>query len=496
MPINFISMNRFVSLAALCLFNVQFGLAQNQTTPPAQQIAAKVDEYLNAAVKFNHFSGSVLVARDGQPIMSKGYGMANYELNVPNTPNTVFRIASITKQFTATATMMLQERGKLDVNDPICKHLENCPAAWKPVTIRHLLTNTSGIQSYTELPDFGKLSVQPTTSAEILDLFRDKPLAFTPGEKFAYSNSGYYLLGLLIEKASGKPYAEFLRDNIFVPLGMKNSGYDDSHTLLPNRANGYEREGRSFVNARYMNMAAPYSAGALYSTTEDLLLWDKALYTEKLVSRKSLDEIFAPFREVVRDGWVGYAYAYGWIIGKQSGRQVSRHDGGIRGFSTDIVRFPSERVTVIVLSNNQTVIPYKLANDLSAIAFGAPYKLPTLPVSEVLATTIAQKGIAPALQQYRELKRTRPDNYDFSEPVLDRLGYDLLRSQKLKEAIEIFKLNVEMFPQAFNVYDSLGEAYMETGDKELAIKNYEKSLELNPQNTNAVNMLKKLRGSN
>jgi tetratricopeptide (TPR) repeat protein len=198
----------------------------------------------------------------------------------------------------------------------------------------------------------------------------------------------------------------------------------------------------------------------------------------------------------VRDGWGGYAYAYGWMIGQQSGRQVSRHDGGINGFATDIIRFPSERVTVIVLSNNQTVIPYKLANDLSAIAFGAPYRLPALAVSEVLAATIAQKGVAPALQQYRELKRTRPDNYDFSEPVLDRLGYDLLRSQKVKEAIEILKLNVEMFPQAFNVYDSLGEAYMVNGDKELAIKNYEKALELNPRNTNSANMLKKLRGSN
>ncbi len=491
MRINFIRINRFVTLAAM-YFSVQCALAQNPTAPSAQQIAAKVDEYLNAAVKFNHFSGSVLVARDGQPVISKGYGMANYELNVPNTPQTVFRIGSITKQFTAMAIMMLQERGKLNVNDPICKYLENCTAVWQPVTIRHLLTNTSGVLNYTKLSGFDRMS----TRAELVDLFRDKPLEFTPGEKFDYSNSGYYLLGLIIEKSSGKPYAEFLRDNIFVPLGMKNSGYDDSHTLLPNRANGYEWEGKSFINARYINMATPYSAGALYSTTEDLLLWDKALYTEKLVSRKSLDEMFAPFRELVRNGWEGYAYAYGWMIGKQSGRQVSRHDGGIRGFSTDIIRFPSERVTVIVLSNNQDVVPYKLANDLSAIAFGAPYKLPVLPVSEVLAATIAQKGIAPALQQYRELKRTRPDSYDFSEPVLDRLGYDLLRSQKVKEAIEIFKLNVEMFPQAFNVYDSLGEAYMVNGDKELAIKNYEKALELNPQNTNSVNMLKKLRGSN
>jgi len=496
MRINFIRINRFVTLAALCLFSVQFALAQNPDAPSAQQIAAKVDEYLNAAVKFNHFSGSVLVARDGQPVISKGYGMANYELNVPNTPQTVFRIASITKQFTAMAIMMLQERGKLNVNDPICKYLENCPAAWQPVTIRHLLTNTSGILSYTDLPDTQKVSVQPSTFAELVNLFRDKPLEFTPGEKFAYSNSGYYLLGLIIEKTSGKPYAEFLRENVFTPLGMKNSGYDDSHTLLPNRANGYEWEGKTFVNANYIDMGFAYSAGALYSTTGDLLLWDKALYTEKLVSRKSLDEMFTPFREVVRDGWGGYAYAYGWAIGKQSGRQVSRHDGGIKGFSTDIIRFPSERVTVIVLNNNQTVIPYKVANDLSAIVFDAPYKLPVLPVSEVLAATISQKGIAPALQQYRELKRTRPNNYDFSEPVLDRLGYDLLRSQKVKEAIEIFKLNVEMFPQAFNTYDSLAEAYMVNGDKELAIKNYEKSLELNPQNTNAVERLKKLRGKN
>ena len=262
---------------------------------------------------------------------------------------------------------------------------------------------------------------------------------------------------------------------------MKNSGYDDSQTLVPNRANGYEWEGKSFINAGYINMATPYSAGALYSTTEDLLLWDKALYTEKLVSRKSLDEMFAPFRELVRDGWEGYAYAYGWMIGKQSGRQVSRHDGGIRGFSTDIIRFPSERVTVIVLSNNQNVIPYKLANDLSAIVFGAPYKLPVLPISEVLEATISQKGIAAALQQYRELKRTQPNNYDFSEPVLDRLGYDLLRSQKLKEAIEIFKLNVEMFPQASNVYDSLGEAYMVNGDKELADQKLRKVSGIGPE---------------
>ena len=196
MRINFNFLHRFTFLFVMCLLTVQIASAQKTVVPSSRQITVKVDEYMNAAVKFNHFSGSVLVARDGQPVISKGYGMANYELNVPNTPQTVFRIGSITKQFTAMAIMMLQERGKLNVNDPICKHLENCPAVWQPVTIRHLLTNTSGILNYTELSGFDKMS----TRAELVDLFRDKPLEFTPGEKFAYSNSGYYLLGLIIEK--------------------------------------------------------------------------------------------------------------------------------------------------------------------------------------------------------------------------------------------------------------------------------------------------------
>lgn len=490
---NFRQLTWFIALVASSMFLAQHALAQGTiaSRPSPAQIVAKADEYMLAAVEINHFSGVVLVARNGQPIINKGYGMANYELKVPNTPQTVFRLGSITKQFTSMATMILRERGKLDVNDSICKYLERCPAAWQPVTIRHLLTHTSGIPSYTSFPGFfEKNSVEPYTSAGLVDLFRDKPLDFPPGEKFSYSNSGYHLLGLIIEKTSGKSYAEFLRENIFAPLGMNHTGYDDSRALVMNRANGYRWLGKTFVNAAYLNMAIPYSAGALYSTTEDLLLWDQSLYTEKLVSRKTLDEIFTPYMELVPGG----GYAYGWGIGKKFGRQANEHNGGINGFSTDIVRFPSERVTVIVLNNNQDVNPDRIADALSAIVFGAPYQLPKPPISDVVAATITQRGIEPALQQYRDFKLAQSDKYDFSEPVLNSLGYSLLRSQKIKEAIEIFKLNVEVFPQSANVYDSLAEAYALNGDKELAIRNYEKSLTLNPQNTNAVEQLKKLRG--
>ena len=369
-----VALNRgrsFVVLALFCL--VATGHAFSQAAPTAEQINAKADEFMNASVRVNHFTGTVLIARDGQPIISKGYGMADYELNVANSPQTVFRLGSITKQFTAMAIMMLQERGKLSVADPICKYLEKCPAAWQPVTIRNLLTHTSGVPNYTDTPDFfEKEATAPYTSAGLVDVFRDKPLRFAPGEKYEYSNSGYHLLGLIIEKTSGAPYARFLSENIFKPLGMKSTGYDDSRALVPNRARGYIQTGDSFVNASYLNMAIPYAAGALYSTTEDLLRWDQALYTERLVSRKSLDEMFVPFR----DAGPGIGYAYGWNVGKRFDRQMTAHGGGINGFSTHIIRFPTDHVTVIVLANSENARSSGIANNLAAIVFGAKYTIP------------------------------------------------------------------------------------------------------------------------
>lgn len=289
-----------VTFAALYLLAAHSASAQSPAAPTqsAQQIAAKVDEYMNAAVRVNRYSGSVLVARDGQPIISKGYGMANYELEVPNTPQTVFRIGSITKPFTATAVMMLQERGKLNVNDSICKYLSDCPAAWQPVTIRHLLTHTSGIPDYVSLPDYGKTMALPVTHASLIERFKDKPLEFAPGEKFNYSSSGYYLLGVVIERLSGKSYADFLQDNIFKPLGMTITGLDDNYRLIKNRASGYTAQGDGFFNAPYIDMSIPFAAGALRSNAEDLLRFEQALDAEKLLKRKSLDEMYTPFKEI------------------------------------------------------------------------------------------------------------------------------------------------------------------------------------------------------
>jgi CubicO group peptidase (beta-lactamase class C family) len=340
--------------------------------PTAQQVAAKVDEYMNAAVKAEGFTGSILVARDGAPLASKGYGLANVELNVPNTPQTVFRLASLTKQFTAVAIMMLQERGKLNTGDSVCKYLDNCPAAWQPITIRHLLTHTSGIPNYTSFPDFAKTAMSPATHESFIGRVKDKTLEFVPGEKFNYNNTGYYLLGVVVERAAGKSYEEFVQENIFTPLGMKNTGFDHPARLIKNRAAGYEGQGERIHNTSYIDMSNGYSAGFIVSTTEDLLLWDKSLYTEKLVSRKSLDEMFTPFKDLSP----GKNYAYAWWLEKQSDRQAASHSGHINGFSNYIMRYPAERVTVIVLSNNRGAPSERIAKDLSAIVFGAAYKIP------------------------------------------------------------------------------------------------------------------------
>ena len=356
----------FVLIALLVLF---FSPSAAQTTPQVDpsQIIPKIEEYMAAVEKIDRFSGTVLVAKDGKLVFSKGYGMANKEWDIPNTPQTAFRLGSITKQFTSAAIMLLQERGKLSTTDPVCKYVTECPAAWEPITIRHLLTHTSGIANYTDSPDFAKKAILPIAVNDLLADYKGKPLDFAPGEKFNYSNSGYHLLGLIVEKASGKSYKDFLQENIFTPLGLKDTGYDSHENIIKHRAAGYKRNGDGFVNAAYMDMLIPYAAGALYSTTEDLLKWEQALYTEKLLTKKSLDEMFTPFKGT---------YAYGWNVGKRGNRRSISHGGGIYGFATQLARFPDDKVTVVVLSNVEGASAGAVANNLSAIVFGDPVTLP------------------------------------------------------------------------------------------------------------------------
>jgi CubicO group peptidase (beta-lactamase class C family) len=340
-------------------------------TAPARgddtELTSKLDAYMSAAVELDHFSGAVLIARDGKPVFRKGYSLANRELDVPNRPVTKFRLGSITKQFTAMAVMILERRGRLSVDDPISKHIEDAPKAWDAITIHHLLTHTSGIPNFTSFPDYQKLEPLASPPAETLKRFKDKPLEFKPGEKFAYSNSGYIVLGLIVEKAAGKSYEAFVKEAIFEPAGMKHSGYDHAEVIIENRASGYQREGDTVRNASFLDMTVPHAAGALYSTVDDMALWDRVLDSESLVPRASLKRMFTPAKD---------HYAYGIHVTERFGRRYMEHAGGINGFVTDMSRFPDDKVCVVVLCNMIGANPNKVCRDLESIYFGKPYEIP------------------------------------------------------------------------------------------------------------------------
>jgi CubicO group peptidase (beta-lactamase class C family) len=332
----------------------------------AQQLATEVDNYMSAAVRAGNFSGSVLIARDGKVLVSRGYGKANLELGVANTPQTKFRIGSLTKQFTAMAIMILQERSKLNVRDFVCKYVPECPQAWANVTIHHLLIHTSGIPDLLALPDFEKTMGLPSPVAQTVARFKNKPLEFRPGEKFKYSNSGYVLLGYIIERVTLQSYETFVKENIFEPLRMTNSGSDHNEQIIKDRAAGYTKRGGALINAQYIDMSIPTGGGSLYSTVEDLFLWDRALNTEKLLTKKSLAIMFTPYATA---DW-GDGAAYGWFIGRdKANHRYMGFLGGINGFAAQIMRYPDSEVLVVVLSNFSFAPVTDIESDLASIAF-------------------------------------------------------------------------------------------------------------------------------
>ena len=327
-----------------------------------------MDQIVQSYAINSHFMGAVLVARGNQVLFSKGYGFADLEWNISNSPHTKFRLGSVTKQFTAASVLLLEERGKLRVDDPVKKYMPDAPAAWDKITIFHLLTHTSGIPNFTGFPDYPKLEPFATNAAELVARFRDKPLDFEPGEKWNYSNSGYILLTYLIEKISDVSYEKFVQDNLFIPLGMNDSGVDSNSRVIANRASGYVYSHNKFENAGFVHMSIPQGAGALYSTTEDLLKWEQGLFGGKLLKAASLEKMTTPFKN---------NYAMGLGVETSGGHKVIEHGGGIEGFNTELEYYPEDKLTVVVLRNVNVGggDPGQIAKQLAAVAHGEAVKL-------------------------------------------------------------------------------------------------------------------------
>lgn len=459
----------------------------------AQTKTAQLDDLLNKYSEYGQFTGSVLVADNGKVIYKKGFGMANMEWDIPNAPDTKHRLGSITKQFTAMLIMQLVAEGKLDLKAPISKYLPDYSKINGDNIITHqLLTHTSGTPNYTSFPNFFKeRSRNSYTPTEMLKIFADSTLTFTPGEKFAYSNSGYILLGAIIEKITGKSYEVVLQEKIFDPLKMKDSGYDQHNTILKKRAAGYEMKGSIPENSPYIDMSTPYAAGSLYSTVEDLFLWDQALYTEKLLPKKYRDMLFGKYIE-----GFGQYYGYGWSVGEmpvgntKENTDFIGHGGGINGFNTLITRMPQEKSSVILLNNTGGAPLNDITIAINGILHGATYDLPKQSLAKTVYSKIIDKDLKAGVTFYENNK----DSKDFSlkESEMNTAGYNLLNSGRKVEAEALLKLNMEAFPKSSNVYDSYAEVLMEQGKNELAIVNYKKSIELDPANQNGIDMLKKL----
>lgn len=325
-------------------------------TPSLVEIATQIDNYLRDLTEKGQFRGSVLVATQGRILVARGYGQANVERNLPNTAQTRFRIASITKPVTALAIMQLQVAGKLNVNESVCRYLPDCPTAWQPITLHHLLTHTAGIPNYTDFRDFEQLERSPVTPTQLAARFRNLPLDFVPGSAFRYGNSNYVVLGLVIEAVSGQSYADYVRDNIFAPAGMVNSGYDSGDASALNGTVGYLGPGAE--RAIPIDTSNLYSAGGLYSTVEDLYRFVTALNNGQLLPSAELAQMYTPVRN---------NFGYGWKIEDRNGRRVIYHPGFMSGAVTHLAYYPDTQSTVIVLSNMERTNADAIAATIGAM---------------------------------------------------------------------------------------------------------------------------------
>jgi CubicO group peptidase (beta-lactamase class C family) len=335
-----------------------------------KDIARKLDAYLQTETKERGFTGAVLVARGGKVLFSKGYGYADLEWKVPNTPQTRFRIASMTKSFMATGILMLREQGKLELEDSICKYIDPCPQSWQAVNLRHLLTNTSGIKNHFWGSEADVNAAR--TREQILDFMRSKPLEFEPGTYVNYGNSAWYLLGVVMEKITGKSYDQVLKELIFDPLGMRDTGHDDREQILERRARGYHHRDGRLVNASTEHISRVAGAASLYSTVEDLYKFDRALSATSLLPQAALDLMFTSVEVLWWQSTEQANYGLGWWLLPKSEHQkhfMIRGTGGMSGFLTGLLRFPEEDVTIVMIENCDSAQNNAVAG-IEAITFG------------------------------------------------------------------------------------------------------------------------------
>jgi len=434
------------------------GTATGLPPDPTVQITVDVTHLPNSTVArlLENFMGNILIVRNGQALADRSFGSANLEWHIPNTASTRFRIGSLTKQFTAASILLLAQRGKLRLDDPVAKYLDNPPAAWNGITLLHLLTHTSGIASITDLTAEQAALTRGGTPAQIAERFRGRPLLFPPGTQARYSNSGYILLGMVVERVSGEPYAAFLQKNIFDPLDMRDTGVDNGVDVVQNLASGYRFQAGTLVHAEFVDMRIPFAAGDMYSSVSDLARWEEALYGGKLLSPDSL-------RRMMTRGMGDFGL--GVMVHKAQGEPLISHTGGIQGFVADLRYYPDKHIAVVVLSNTESKDTLALSEQLSNQALSGSISL-GLPAGglrgEILA---ADRQLFDSYNtcNVAQFSRSFASDLEFFHDTTGLTGYGSMVDALSKRCAEKTKYRRSLDEQSVRIFPIPGYGAMEMG---------------------------------
>ncbi|UCG31049.1 MAG: serine hydrolase [candidate division WOR-3 bacterium] len=454
-----------------------------------KEVVEKTTVFLEELDSRDGFSGAVLIAKDGVPIFRKAYGYANRSFDVPNQIDTKFNLGSMNKMFTATVIMQLVEKGKIKLDGKIIDYVRDYPNkdVASKVTIHQLLSHTGGLGNYWT-PEYMRASKDLYKEVEdYLPLFVNDPLLFEPGSQFSYSNAGFMVLGLIIEKVTGENYFDYVRENVYKPAGMINTDAYETDYVVPNLAIGYTRlQARrgELKNNLFLHVVKGGPAGGGYSTVEDLNNFANALMSNKLMSKKSREMMTSGKAQTDRH----IMYCYGFRDRVENGHHIVGHTGGFPGIAGYLGMFKGLGYTVAVLSNydNGTAEPVLFIEELLV---GETQRTKNRKFTEMLLNEAIESGYDAAVEMYEKNKEMGV----IAENTVNLRGYRLLEEGKVAEAISVLRMNVYLYPESANVYDSLGEAYMIAGNTALAIENYEKSLALDSSNENAREKLAELR---
>lgn len=470
-------------------FVILFALPASSQSVDANRAANEIDSLMSVITEYQLFNGAILVSEEDEIVYKDAFGKASFEWGIPNTTDTRFLIGSITKTFTAVLTLRLVELDKLNLDDVITDHIEDYPPdTGDQITIEHLLVQSSGIPDYIELPNFlTTKALQQHDRHEFPKFFADLDLEFEPGTDWNYGNSGYYLLGLIIENVTGMDYEKAMDKYILEPIGLENTGYAGSSTIVENLADGYINTPAGFQKAPYIHSSAAFSAGMMYSTVKDLFKWTRSLYAGEVIQS---DEYFINMITPQKED-----YGFGIFIGEQRignhQELVFGHAGTINGFSAQLTYLSDSDYTIIIMDNTQqcTSRIYFAIRDL---LFGKEPPEISEPLSQVLGKKVAEEGVDAAVELFYNIRENRSEQLDYDYRDFNRLIDFYMQQDKIEKAIEMYRLQAEVFTSDSSIYVDKGEAYLKIDEKQKAYESFEKALEINPENETAQNHLKEL----